>query len=485
LLTGAGRQAPRDRTVRVLMALVDALTVERDEPGLLRLALEQTVGALSLGGGAALLLDPPSLGAPLRLAALHPDDGTPPGVAELAARALDLGRSLLSELPAGGWMAATPLLARGRELGALVLFQDDGEGLAPDLELLEVLGKQMGMGVDNARHYAALREASEHAGNVQRLSAALASSLDPRQRLPAFAQELRARIGFDRLACAFVNQAGDYLEVACHPDGSGWGLGDVVPVVGSGLGSVVAGGRAVVCADLAAECRFIEDRPLLDEGLRSYLLLPLLARARPLGVLALGALEPGAYGEAELRRLQPLAEPLGLAFENLRLVERTRELSLTDDVTPLYNFRFVHQLLERELPLCERYGASLSVIFLDLDDFKPINDRHGHLRGSRVLREVGFLLRSGVRAGDYPARWGGDEFVVILPQTDHDDAQALADVLREIITSRVYLREEGLDARLGASVGVATFPAEARTKDALLRLADERMYQDKGERKRS
>ncbi len=480
------RALPRERTVRALLALVDDLTVERDEATLLRAALEHLTRTLALDGGAVFLLDAAAPQAPMLLAHARPADDVPAGACDLAARVLDFGRSLLAELPGGGWMAATPLVARGQELGVLLLFERAATGLAPELELLEVLGKQLGTGVDNARHYAALAEASARALAVQRLTATLASHLEPQQCLEAFAEELRRTLDFARLACIFVNQTGDYLEVLALPEGAGWGLGDVLPLVGSGPGSVALAGRALA-RDLAADAgfSFIEEPRLLEEGLISYALLPLQARGRTVGVLALGSHAPRAFGEAELRRLLPLAEPLGLAFENLRLVHKTRELSLADDVTPLYNFRFVHQLLDRELPLCERYGALLSVIFLDLDNFKPINDRHGHLRGSRVLREVGFLLRAGVRAGDYPARWGGDEFVVILPQTGPEEARALAESLRESIVARTYLREEGLDARLGASVGVATFPTEARAKDALLRLADERMYADKGGRKRS
>ena len=135
------------------------------------------------------------------------------------------------------------------------------------------------------------------------------------------------------------------------------------------------------------------------------------------------------------------------------------------------------------MKLVVRYKSVLSLLFLDLDNFKPINDRHGHLRGSRVLREVGFLLRAAVRETDYPARYGGDEFVVILPQTDGPAAQALADKLRKLIQEHTFLQEEGIDARLGASVGVATYPGEAETKEGLVRLADQRMYQDKAERK--
>jgi diguanylate cyclase (GGDEF)-like protein len=116
---------------------------------------------------------------------------------------------------------------------------------------------------------------------------------------------------------------------------------------------------------------------------------------------------------------------------------------------------------------------------VDLDRFKPINDQYGHLRGSRTLREVGFLIRAAVRETDIPARYGGDEFVVILPQTDGTQARTLSEKLRRIVEGHTFLQEEGINARLGVSLGVATYPAEANTKEALIRLADKRMYEDK------
>ncbi|HSB60428.1 MAG TPA: GGDEF domain-containing protein, partial [Vicinamibacteria bacterium] len=119
-----------------------------------------------------------------------------------------------------------------------------------------------------------------------------------------------------------------------------------------------------------------------------------------------------------------------------------------------------------------------------LDRFKPINDQYGHLRGSRTLREVGFLIRAAVRETDYPARYGGDEFVIILPQTDQGAATQLAHKLRRQIEGHTFLQEEGINARIGCSLGVATYPADASTKEALIRLADQRMYEDKETRKR-
>ena len=223
---------------------------------------------------------------------------------------------------------------------------------------------------------------------------------------------------------------------------------------------------------------------LLEDGIRSYVLLPLNSLGRSIGVLALGCEQSGAYDDATLARLQPLADAVALAFENVRLFQKTRELSITDEVTPLFNFRHFHQILDRELKLVDRYRSVLSLIFVDLDKFKPINDQYGHLRGSRTLREVGFLIRAAVRETDYPARYGGDEFTIILPQTDRGSAVLLGQKLQRLIEGHTFLQEEGINARIGASLGVATYPTDATTKEALIRLADQRMYEDKEARKR-
>lgn len=471
----------QDRTIRALMSLVDDLTVERDEQGLLRSTLEHVVQALELTGGATFLLAQDEA---LAVAAEYLLPGADRATTEaLCRRALEHFRPVMADVPGGGWIGATPLVAHERQLGVLTLNDQAPEGLAPDLELLQALGKQIGNGLENLRHFAELRASSERALILNRLTATLAASMDMKVIVPAFAGELRQLLSFDRLACGFVNDSGDYIELVTDPPESTWGLGNVMPVVGSGPGHVVLNSAPVLQRDLLHEHRFIEDMRLLEEGIRSYVLLPLNARGRSIGVVALASLESATFDEASLQRLSPLAESVALAFDNVRLFQKTRELSITDEVTPLYNFRFFHQILDRELKLVDRYGSELALIFVDLDRFKPINDQWGHLRGSRVLREVGFLLRSVVRETDYPARYGGDEFVIICPQTDRPTAARLCERLRGLIEGHTFLQEEGINARIGVSLGIAAYPGEARTKEALIRLADQRMYDDKGERK--
>jgi diguanylate cyclase (GGDEF)-like protein len=473
--------AAQDRTIRTLIALVDELTVGRDEEGLLQATLDHVVSSLSLTGGTTYLPAPEGGLSPAANAHLPSADRE--ATLTLAGRALDEGRPLVQHIPPAGWIAAAPLVIRQRRLGVLTLHDTGGRSPAPDPPLLEALGKQIGAGLENARLYAELRVSHARAETLQRITAALAVGRDLAAVLPAFARELLALQAFDRLVCGFVSDSGDYIEVFGHPAGAAWGLGTVLPVVGSGPGSVVLNDTSVLQRDLLHSHRFIEDMRLLEEGVRSYMILPLHARGHSIGVLALASRESRAYDDAAVARVQPVADAVALAFENVRLFQKTRELSITDEVTPLYNVRFFHQILDRELKLVDRYKSVLSLLFIDMDRFKPINDRYGHLRGSRVLREVGFLLRSAVRETDYPARYGGDEFVVILPQTDAAAAKLLAEKLRALIEEHVFLQEEGINAHVGASFGVATYPDEAHSKESLIRLADERMYRDKDDRK--
>jgi diguanylate cyclase (GGDEF)-like protein len=442
--------------------------------------LEHVVESLDLAGG--IVLAPGDYGELVELAD-HRLAADPGAARDLGVAVLRQDTPLVLQLPGAGWLAATPLRARQRSLGVLVLHEGPCEAPSLGVELLEVLGQQVGTGLENVRLYAELRASSARAETLRRITAAATSGSELSAIVPAFAAELAALQEFDRLACGFVNDTGDYLEMVSHPEGTSWGLGGVLPVVGSGPGFVALNNRPVLQKDLVHEHRYLEDMRLLEEGLRSYALFPLSSRERAIGVLALGSCQTGAFDEGTLARLQPLADAVALAFENVRLFQKTRELSITDEVTPLHNFRYFHQALERELKLVNRYGSTLSLLFVDLDRFKPINDQYGHLRGSRTLREVGFLIRAAVRETDIPARYGGDEFVVILPQTDGASARILAEKLRHLVEGHTFLQEEGINARLGLSYGIAVYPQDAQTKEALIRLADERMYANKEERK--
>ena len=190
-----------------------------------------------------------------------------------------------------------------------------------------------------------------------------------------------------------------------------------------------------------------------------------------------------------IEQLKLIANQAALSLNNAFRFEQARDLAFIDDLTGLYNTRFLDTYLDKELKRAIRQKYPISFLFLDLDDFKQINDQHGHLTGSRILIEVGRELRNVVRDSDVIVRYGGDEYVMILINTPMKGAREVAERTRDCIANRPFLKELDIDPkddrRITASVGVATFPTHAKDKTTVLKLADHAMYIAKAKSKNS
>jgi len=221
------------------------------------------------------------------------------------------------------------------------------------------------------------------------------------------------------------------------------------------------------------------------EGGRRVVALPLVSGERVMGVLEGQRIRSGArsFSRSETALLTALTIPIASALSNSVRIAEAERLSLTDDLTRLHNARYLRQFLVNEIKRARRYRSNVAALFLDLDDFKQINDLHGHLAGSHALIEVAAVVLPSVRDTDCVVRYGGDEFVMILPETDIDEAIQVAERIRAKIEAHQFSGGRRLRFSLTASFGVAVFPIHALSPQQLIACADRAMYQAKAARK--
>ncbi len=252
--------------------------------------------------------------------------------------------------------------------------------------------------------------------------------------------------------------------------------------IGEGIaGWVAQEGVPVVVPDVSSDERFY---PRVDKETdfktKSLMCVPIRSKGAILGVLEIINNTTGEpFTKDDLNLLMRLVEHAAIAIERASLYQKMADLSVTDDLTKLFNTRYLDRTLLIEIARCKRHSSSLSLIFMDVDHFKTINDNYGHLVGSKLLVEMGQLLIRSLRTIDIVARYGGDEFVIVLPQTVPGSAVQIAERIRKSIERNIFLKKEGYSLRLTASFGVASYPESAQSKEDLLRLADEAMYRVK------
>jgi diguanylate cyclase (GGDEF)-like protein len=323
------------------------------------------------------------------------------------------------------------------------------------------------------------------ASRLRPLQSALRSRLSRADVLTEVIREVNASLDPERVADAIVARASEWLPapawVVYAVDNAGVRTFGARGITATLEPAAVAVGQWVlkhgeVCGamDVSTDQRFGVD------ATASAIAFPLECRGKTVGALVgldrLPASREPRFLAATQAALFRALEPGAIALDNALRVARAEALSVTDDLTQLYNSRYLSQVLRRETKRASRSGRPLSLLFIDLDGFKAINDTHGHLYGSRALVEAAGLIRLSARETDVVSRFGGDEFALILPDTGSEGAAAVGERIRDRVNEHRFLQGDGLDIHLTVSVGVATLPDVAASTEGLIQAADEAMY---------
>jgi len=363
-----------------------------------------------------------------------------------------------------------PLRFSDGSMGVLALADMEREHAVSktQFELVQMLAQEAAVSVENARLFKKEQRRASHLALLNELGRKASSVLDPHELLPAICRQVRNAFGYDMVRIEMLDPAREELVVEAEAGYGAEVIGRRIRV-GEGLAGMAAdSGEPVLANSAVKEPRHSAIHP----GTRSAFSLPLKYREDLMGVLSLESLEAHAFSSQDVVTLRTLADQLAIALHNARAYQVALEQAITDGLTGLKTHRYFMEALDREWRRSTRSGHMFSLIMMDLDGFKQVNDRHGHLEGDKVLTAVASLLSDQVRQSNVVARYGGDEFAIMLPETRTEQAEILAERLRGFIEADHYLAAHGVTA----SFGIATFPLHGPTQEEILRVADTGMY---------
>jgi diguanylate cyclase (GGDEF)-like protein len=362
--------------------------------------------------------------------------------------------------------------------GVFVLLRRGGAAFPPgEIEIVEAFAGLAAVSLARAHVYEQACARALALARLQEISLALNADLDPRRVLQRIVDAATSLTGALFTSVVLVDPTGaPYDYVTDDPLADDTPLQRAHPFQPDGTTDIILKtGQVLVIDDVARDPRI--PPAIRQRGLGTSIGLPLLVEGEAIGVLWVNFARPRRPSPEELALLVTLAAQASTALRNANLYVEARRLADRDPLTSLVNYRTLQERLRQQMAVARRTGEPLSIVMLDLNDFKQVNDTLGHLAGDALLRRVAAALAAVCRESDTVGRYGGDEFLLILPHTDGAGAQALVARIREHLAA--LSREAGLPGPLGVGAGAATFPSEAGEIEALIALADRRLYESK------
>ncbi|HAV10211.1 MAG TPA: hypothetical protein DCX22_01130, partial [Dehalococcoidia bacterium] len=366
-----------------------------------------------------------------------------------------------------------PIISRDNLIGILALGRkNSGKYSMDDINITESTINQVAMSLEKQFLQEQLREQQKELSLINRLASVMTSSLNIQDVYDAFVTGLREMVSVDFAVIALREEQEICITAVPSKNNQIWELNQRIPLKNTAIEWLIKHKKTLVEPDLSHDSMFITGKQYLEKGLRSIVYLPLLVKNEPIGCLIVASNEADAYTPKQVSLLERLASQIATSVENSRLYSRAEQRSRIDELTHLFNRRHFDETIKQEIDRHTRYGNTLSVLFLDLDNFKNYNDRLGHLEGDKLLAMLGQLIKDIMRTVDIAFRYGGDEFAVIMPHTTADDAFAVAERIR----GKIYSTMARKKINITASIGLATWPEDGITRDEMVTACDSALY---------
>ncbi|HET8824095.1 MAG TPA: diguanylate cyclase [Terriglobales bacterium] len=382
-----------------------------------------------------------------------------------------LGVTFMPSRPAKSF-CGVPILINGKASGVMVALSTEREHVFQqrDLDVLKTAAGQVSVAIENARLFGEEQRRSHQFAFLNNVSKTAISSEDAEQMLSEIIGHIQKNFRFDHIGIGILDYATKEVEIRAEAGTTAHEKGKKIPVSAGIIGRVVRTGETAVL-HVGTDSQV---RGLLATS-RSVLCIPIMYGESTLGVLNVESEQEHAFSSEDQLVMNTLADLLATALHNSFVFQKLQQQSITDGLTSIKTRRFFWESLTAEWKRASRSGRPFSVVLVDLDKFKEVNDNFGHMEGDLVLARVGRLLEQKCRQSNVVARYGGDEFVILMPETGVEQAQILAERLRLWLATDPMLSEH----HITGSFGVATFPLHGFSAEDIIRVADAGMYVSK------